>query len=57
MVRITFHKRIFRVPTLNDLYYTLVGNTQLQPEYTSQWDAGADYRGKVKFGFCDVMAA
>lgn len=41
-----FHKRIFRVPTLNDLYYTLVGNTQLQPEYTSQWDAGADYRGK-----------
>lgn len=40
-----FHKRIFRAPTLNDLYYTLVGNTDLRPEYTSQWDAGVDYRG------------
>lgn len=41
-----FHKRIFRAPTLNDLYYTLVGNTKLNPEYTSQWDAGIDYKGK-----------
>lgn len=41
-----FHKRIFRAPTLNDLYYTLVGNTQLKPEYTTQWDAGLDYRGQ-----------
>ncbi len=39
-----YHKRIFRAPTLNDLYYTLVGNTRLRPEYTSQWDAGVDYR-------------
>ena len=39
-----FHKRIFRAPTINDLYYTLVGNTQLKPEYTSQWDLGADYK-------------
>ena len=39
-----FHKRIFRAPTLNDLYYTLVGNARLKPEYTSQWDLGADYR-------------
>lgn len=42
-----FHKRIFRAPTLNDLYYTLVGSTSLKPEYTSQWDAGIDYRGKA----------
>lgn len=42
-----FHKRIFRAPTLNDLYYTLVGSTGLKPEYTSQWDAGVDYRGKA----------
>lgn len=40
-----FHKRIFRVPTLNDLYYTLVGNVSLNPEYATQWDVGADYRG------------
>lgn len=39
-----FHKRIFRAPTLNDLYYTLVGNAQLRPEYTSQWDLGVDYK-------------
>lgn len=41
-----FHKRIFRAPTLNDLYYTLVGNAQLRPEYTTQWDCGADYKGR-----------
>ena len=41
-----FHKRIFRAPTLNDLYYTLVGNAQLRPEYTAQWDAGADYKDR-----------
>lgn len=41
-----YHKRIFRAPTLNDLYYTLVGSTSLRPEYTSQWDAGVDYRDR-----------
>ncbi len=39
-----FHKRIFRAPTLNDLYYTLVGSTSLRPEYAAQWDFGTDYR-------------
>lgn len=41
-----FHKRIFRAPTLNDLYYTLVGNAQLRPEYTSQWNLGVDYKDR-----------
>ena len=41
-----FHKRIFRAPTLNDLYYTLVGNAQLRPEHTSQWDLGVDYKDR-----------
>lgn len=41
-----YHKRMFRAPTLNDLYYTLVGSTDLKPEYTTQWDAGVDYRGQ-----------
>lgn len=41
-----FHKRIFRTPTLNDLYYTLVGNAQLRPEYTSQFDLGIDYKDR-----------
>lgn len=41
-----FHKRIFRAPTLNDLYYTLVGNAQLRPEYTSQFDLGVDHKDR-----------
>lgn len=35
-----FYKRIFRMPTLNDLYYTFIGNINLKPEYTSQYDLG-----------------
>ncbi len=38
-----WYKRIFRVPTLNDLYYTQVGNRNLKPEYTRQYDLGAEY--------------
>ena len=29
-----FYKRIFRMPTLNDLYYTFIGNKYLKPDYT-----------------------
>ena len=35
-----FYKRIFRMPTLNDLYYTFVGNAYLDPEYTNQYNVG-----------------
>ncbi len=38
-----FYKRIFRMPTLNDLYYTFVGNVNLDPEYTTQYNVGATY--------------
>ncbi len=38
-----FYKSVFRAPTLNDLYYTLVGNRNLRPEYTRQLDAGFTY--------------
>ena len=38
-----FYKRIFRMPTLNDLYYTFVGNKNLDPEYTTQYDLGFSY--------------
>ena len=34
------YKDIFRVPTFNDLYYLLIGNTNLRPESTRQWNAG-----------------
>ena len=38
-----FYKRIFRMPTLNDLYYTFIGNVRLRPEYTTQYDIGFTY--------------
>ena len=38
-----FYKRIFRMPTLNDLYYTFIGNIKLKPEYTSQYNLGLTY--------------
>ncbi len=38
-----FYKRIFRMPTFNDLYYTDVGNISLKPEYTAQYNGGIQY--------------
>lgn len=38
-----FYKRVFRMPTLNDLYYTFIGNKDLNPEYTSQYNIGVTY--------------
>ena len=38
-----WYKKIFRAPTLNDLYYTQVGNRNLQPEYTKQWNLGLEW--------------
>ena len=38
-----FYKKIFRLPTFNDLYYTEIGNTSLQPENTLQLDLGFLY--------------
>lgn len=38
-----FYKNVFRMPTLNDLYYTFIGNKDLNPEYTTQYDFGLTY--------------
>lgn len=42
-----FYKRVFRMPTLNDLYYTFIGNKDLKPEYTTQYDVGITYATKI----------
>ena len=39
-----FDKRIFRMPTFNDLYYTDIGNASLRPEYVTQWNLGIMYQ-------------
>lgn len=38
-----FYKRMFRMPTFNDLYYTDMGNTFLKPEYAEQFNIGLKY--------------
>ncbi len=50
----SFYKRIFRMPTFNDLYYTIVGTTTLRPEYANQYNIGAQYNqyfSQIKLGF------
>lgn len=39
-----FFKRIFRLPTFNDLYYTDIGNADLRPEFATQYDFGLTWR-------------
>jgi Outer membrane cobalamin receptor protein len=51
-----FYKRIFRMPTLNDLYYTFIGNANLKPENTIQYNIGTTLSLPLD-GFCwDVQA-
>ena len=49
-----FYKRIFRNPTFDDLYYGGIGNPNLKPEYTNQYDAGITYT-KALNGFFDYV--
>ncbi|TKG90144.1 TonB-dependent receptor [Puteibacter caeruleilacunae] len=43
-----FYKRVFRMPTFNDLYYTFIGNKNLDPEYTNQYNIGLTYLKEIK---------
>ena len=45
-----FYKKVFRMPTFNDLYYTDVGNISLKPEDATQYDAGIEYSKPISFG-------
>ena len=49
MVRL-FYKHIFRMPTFNDLYYQIIGNVSLNPEYARQYNAGLVYSASFKGG-------
>lgn len=50
-----FFKRIFRMPTFNDLYYTNIGNISLKPEYTNQYNIGFQYEKKSEKGFFNAF--
>ena len=52
----TWYKKIFRAPTLNDLYYTQVGNRNLKPEYTKQLNIGLEYHYNHKQWNASVQA-
>lgn len=47
-----FYKEAFRMPTFNDLYYNFIGNRNLKPEHTSQYNLGLTYtknkEGKIR---------
>ena len=43
-----FFKRMFRMPTFNDLYYTEIGNVSLKPEYATQYNIGFSF-DKIEF--------
>jgi outer membrane cobalamin receptor len=45
-----FYKRIFRMPTFNDLYYTDIGNISLNPEYTNQYNLGFQFSKESEKG-------
>ena len=45
-----FYKRIFRMPTFNDLYYTDIGNVALKPEFTTQYNLGLFYQHEWAHG-------
>lgn len=51
-----YYKRIFRMPTFNDLYYTDVGNISLLPEYTTQYDGGVQYDKRWPEGACRAVS-
>lgn len=42
-----FYKNIFRLPTFNDLYYTRIGNPNLLPEDTDQFNIGTTFSAKI----------
>ena len=42
-----FYKNIFRLPTFNDLYYGKVGNRNLLPETTNQYNIGLTFQHSI----------
>ncbi|RAJ02389.1 outer membrane cobalamin receptor [Chitinophaga skermanii] len=50
-----FYKRIFRMPTFNDLYYTEIGNSYLKPEYATQYNVGLTYNKKYEKGIINEV--
>jgi len=50
-----FYKRVFRMPTFNELYYTDIGNVALHPEYATQYNVGLQYTKPFKKGIIETL--
>ena len=50
-----FYKRIFRMPTMNDLYYADIGNIKLNPEHVTQYNIGFQYDKYLKKGIINYL--
>lgn len=48
------YKDIFRTPTFNDMYYLVIGNSDLKPETTRQTNLGITWNGS-RLGFVDQL--
>lgn len=42
-----FYKNIFRMPTFNDIFYSIVGERDLKPEDTQQFNLGVAYSNNI----------
>ena len=51
-----FYKRIFRMPTFNDLYYAQLGTSTLRPEFVSQYNIGFTYGKMFEHPFLDSFS-
>ena len=45
------YKKIFRVPTFDDMYYIRMGNINLKPEYATQYNVGLTWTKKISETF------
>ncbi len=50
-----YYKRIFRMPTFNDLYYTDIGNANLRPEYATQYNIGVQWQHHADHGVVSAV--
>lgn len=48
-----FYKKIFRMPTFNEIYYAVIGSgtSNLRPEYATQYNIGATYTKNFTHSF------
>lgn len=48
------YKSVFRMPTFNDSYYTLIGSTSLKPEYVKEYNLGVTLQKEFEASFKSI---